>query len=78
MFFTQQIYNLVEAILYVRKNEITARIVFLHAYETAADIPSELEANVKLLDEAFPVCSLGPIILSYRVDSLHAAAVYHP
>lgn len=44
-----------EAVLYIRSNEITARIVFLHAYEDAADIPPELEANVKLLDEAFPV-----------------------
>lgn len=50
-----QIHNLMEAVLYVRKNEITARIIFLHAYENIEDIPSELEANVKILDEAFPV-----------------------
>lgn len=50
-----QIYNILEAILYVRKNELTARVIFLHAYENALGIPSEMEANVKILDEAFPV-----------------------
>jgi hypothetical protein len=45
----------VEAISYIKKNEVTARIVFAHAYDVASDIPSELEANVKILDEAFPV-----------------------
>ncbi|KAG8924000.1 hypothetical protein FRC00_005620 [Tulasnella sp. 408] len=49
------IYNLVEAILYVRKNEMTARIILLHAYENAIEIPTEMEANVKILDEAFPL-----------------------
>lgn len=42
-------------ILYVRRNETTSRIIFIHAYESAMEIPSELEANVKILDEAFPV-----------------------
>lgn len=55
-YYIVQIYNLVEAILYVRRNELTARIIFLHAYDTVEDIPTELEANVKILDEAFPVC----------------------
>ncbi|KAG8857674.1 hypothetical protein FRB96_005692 [Tulasnella sp. 330] len=57
------IYNLVEAILYIRKNEITARIIFLHAYMNITDIPPELEANVKLLDEAFPAITLDLIFL---------------
>lgn len=50
-----QIYDLVEAISYIKRNEVTARIVFAHAYDAASHIPSELEANVKILDEAFPV-----------------------
>ncbi len=50
-----QIYDLVEAISYIKRNEVTARIVFVHAYDIASHIPSELEANVKILDEAFPV-----------------------
>lgn len=50
-----KIYNLVEAILYVRSNEPTKRIIFVHAYEDVETIPTELEANSKILDEAFPV-----------------------
>jgi len=57
------IHNLLEAILYVRKNEITSRIIFLHAYEHIEDTPAELEANVKILDEAFPSITLDLIFL---------------
>lgn len=49
-----QIHHLIDAILYVRRNEPTARIVFVHAYEHVDRIPTELIPNSKILDEAFP------------------------
>ncbi|KIM22963.1 hypothetical protein M408DRAFT_269399 [Serendipita vermifera MAFF 305830] len=52
------IYHLVDSILYVRRNEPTARVVFMHAYQNVEDIPSELAPNVKILDEAFPSITL--------------------
>ncbi|KAG8821976.1 hypothetical protein FRC18_011138 [Serendipita sp. 400] len=52
------IYHLVEYILYIRRNEPTGRIIFLHAYQDVEDIPSELGPNVKILDEAFPAITL--------------------
>jgi hypothetical protein len=58
-----QIYNLVDSILYVRKNEPTARIVFIHAYQTVENIPSELAPNVKILDEAFPSITLDLVFV---------------
>jgi hypothetical protein len=53
-----QIYHLVDSVLYVRENEPTARIVFMHVYQNVDDIPSELAPNVKILDEAFPSITL--------------------
>jgi hypothetical protein len=58
-----QIYNLVDSVLYVRKNEPTARIVFIHAYQTVDNIPSELAPNVKILDEAFPSITLDLVFV---------------
>ena len=58
-----QIYNLVDSVLYVRKNEPTARIVFIHAYQTVENIPSELAPNVKILDEAFPSITLDLVFV---------------
>ncbi|KAJ9112318.1 hypothetical protein QFC19_000737 [Naganishia cerealis] len=45
---------MVEALIYVRNNENTSRVAFVHAYDLVDDIPSELVANAKLVDEAFP------------------------
>lgn len=33
-------------------------MVFIHAYEALDRIPSELEANCKILDEAFPAMTV--------------------
>ena len=49
-----QIHHLVDAILYVRQNEPTARIILVHAYEDIDSIPTELIPNGRILDEAFP------------------------
>ena len=52
-----------ESVLYVRRNEPTARIIFIHAYQTIESIPSELGPNIKILDEAFPSITLDLVFL---------------
>ncbi|KAB5594854.1 Transcription-associated protein 1 [Ceratobasidium theobromae] len=55
--------HLVEAMLYIRKNELTARVKFIHVYKDIESIPSELKANIKILDEAFPSITLDLIFI---------------
>jgi hypothetical protein len=54
--------------MYVKRNEPTARIIFIHAYETLDEIPSELIPNVKILDEAFPSITLDIIFVQGYFD----------
>jgi hypothetical protein len=57
------VHHLLEAVIYVKQNEPTARIVFIHAYKTVDEIPPELAPNVKILDEAFPSITLDLIFV---------------
>lgn len=49
--------------MYIRKNELAARVLFVHAYMDIQDIPSELKANIKILDEAFPSTTLDLVFI---------------
>lgn len=49
---------MIQVVLYTLSNEQTSRLVLIHAYETVEDIPSELQANARLLDEAFPALTI--------------------
>lgn len=49
--------------MYIRKNEPTARVMFAHAYTDVERTPSELKANIKILDEAFPSVTLDLIFV---------------
>ncbi|PVG04382.1 hypothetical protein CPB86DRAFT_843350 [Serendipita vermifera] len=60
------IYHLVDAILYVKRNEPTGKIIFMHAYQLVDEIPSELAPNVKILDEAFPSITLDLVFVQGR------------
>jgi len=44
-------------------------MIMLHAYDDIATIPSELEANSKILDEAFP---------GMTIDLIFFKGVYSP
>ncbi|CEL55150.1 hypothetical protein RSOLAG1IB_01158 [Rhizoctonia solani AG-1 IB] len=50
--------HLVRAIIYIRRNELTSRVKLVHAYKNISAIPSELRANTRILDEAFPSITL--------------------
>ncbi|KAI0245714.1 hypothetical protein BJV78DRAFT_1287290 [Lactifluus subvellereus] len=53
------IHVMLRALLSVEKNIPDARtVVFVHAYRSIGDIPSELHPNARLLDEAFPTITV--------------------
>ncbi|KAF8152993.1 amino acid permease-domain-containing protein [Crassisporium funariophilum] len=74
---TDEINNLFHMILYVRKNEETAYLKIVHFYEPEAGIPSELEANAKILDEAFPEITIDLILVPAPFTPPHLAALSH-
>ncbi|MGE5474458.1 MAG: APC family permease [Ignavibacteriales bacterium] len=45
--------NLLEVMLYVRKNEQTKHIKFVHLYKNKAEVPPKLKDDIKWIDEAF-------------------------
>ncbi|KAJ7659422.1 hypothetical protein B0H17DRAFT_1145369 [Mycena rosella] len=49
-----RINHLLHMLLYVRENEETACVKIVHFSDADTGIPSELEANAKILDEVFP------------------------
>lgn len=64
-------------ILYVQKNEETSHLKIIHFYEEEkGGIPSELESNAKILDEAFPEITIDLLLVEGVFDphSVHALA----
>ncbi|KAL5635173.1 hypothetical protein ACGC1H_003014 [Rhizoctonia solani] len=55
--------HLVRAMLYIRKNELTSHVKLVHVYKTISTIPSELKANIRILDEAFPSITLDLVFI---------------
>ncbi|EJD46997.1 hypothetical protein AURDEDRAFT_113597 [Auricularia subglabra TFB-10046 SS5] len=67
---TDQIDTLLEMMLYVQDNEPTSCVKIVHFYANSIDtIPSELEANTHIIDEAFP---------HITVDLLFVQAAFTP
>ncbi|KAJ7651369.1 AAAP amino acid permease [Roridomyces roridus] len=64
---TDEISYLLRMLLYVRENEETSCVKLVHfnysGDEENAEIPSELEANAKILGEAFPEITIDLIIV---------------
>ncbi|KAK4054986.1 hypothetical protein OIO90_003327 [Microbotryomycetes sp. JL221] len=58
-----EIHRLHDMLVYVRENEETDLVKVVHCYPAIETIPSELEANCKLLDEALPSITVDLILL---------------
>lgn len=63
-----QISHLVAALRYIQKNESTANVKLCHVYNDKSAIPSELEANHRIVDECYPAITVDlvrelPLIL---------------
>ncbi|KJA23900.1 hypothetical protein HYPSUDRAFT_39416 [Hypholoma sublateritium FD-334 SS-4] len=74
---TDEINSLCRMILYVRKNEETSHLKIVHFYEDDEGIPSELEANAKILDEAFPEITIDLTLVNGTFEPASVAALSH-
>lgn len=45
------------------KNETTSRVIVIHCFQDLNDLPSELEANIQLVDEAYPKITVDLIFV---------------
>ncbi|KAJ7770096.1 hypothetical protein B0H16DRAFT_1673410 [Mycena metata] len=72
---TDEINQLLRMILYVRDNEETIKIV--HFNDGSHGIPPELEANAKILDEAFPEITIDLLIVQDLFAPVNVALLAH-
>ncbi|KAG5729852.1 hypothetical protein E4T56_gene13717 [Termitomyces sp. T112] len=74
---SDEVNHLFHMILYVSKNEETSCVKIVYFYEGEAGIPSELEANARILDEAFPEITVDLIIVNAPFDPPNVIALSH-
>ncbi|KAF7375410.1 Aaap amino acid permease [Mycena sanguinolenta] len=74
---TDAINLLLHMLLYVRENEETSCVKIVHFYDEENDVPSELEANAKILDEAFPEITIDLIIVHGMFSPANVASLAH-
>ncbi|KAJ7106514.1 amino acid permease-domain-containing protein [Mycena epipterygia] len=74
---TDEINHLLHMLLYVRENEETACVKLVHFCDAEEGIPSELEANAKILDEAFPEITIDLIIVEGAFSPSNVVALAH-
>ncbi|TRM67071.1 amino acid permease-domain-containing protein [Schizophyllum amplum] len=72
---TDEINYLFQMILYVRRNEETSCLKIVHFADEEDAVPSELEANAKILDEAFPELTIDLLIVRGTFDPATIAAL---
>ncbi|KAI4527006.1 hypothetical protein K525DRAFT_264562 [Schizophyllum commune Loenen D] len=72
---TDEINYLFQMILYVRRNEETSCLKIVHFVDEEDVVPSELEANAKILDEAFPDITVDLLIVRGTFDPANVAAL---
>ncbi|CAL1697826.1 unnamed protein product [Somion occarium] len=72
---TDEINRLFHKLLYVCENEETSRLKLVHFYDEEGGIPSEMEANWKILDEAFPEITVDLVLVRGPFNPLNVAAL---
>ncbi|KAF8635626.1 hypothetical protein AX15_000265 [Amanita polypyramis BW_CC] len=74
---TDEINRLFQMVSYVQKNEVTSCIKIIHFYAEEEGLPSELEANAKILDEAFPETTIDLFLIQGEFNPESVAALAH-
>ncbi|KAJ7035940.1 amino acid permease-domain-containing protein [Mycena alexandri] len=74
---TDEINHLLHMLLYVRENEETSCVKIVHFSDEENGVPSELEANAKILDEAFPETTIDLIIVQGMFSPANVASLAH-
>jgi hypothetical protein len=52
-----------KAIQYIKKNEDTGQVKFIHIYQSLNDVPDNLEAHHRMLDEVYPKIQIDLVII---------------
>ncbi|KAK4050620.1 hypothetical protein OIV83_003346 [Microbotryomycetes sp. JL201] len=60
---SDEIHRLHDMLVYVKQNEETDLVKVVHCFKAPDEIPSELEANCKILDEALPSITLDLVFI---------------
>lgn len=67
---SDELSTLMEALLYVQRNEPSiGRVILVHCYDSIGEIPTELEANHQLVDEAFPTITVDLVFIEARFEA---------
>lgn len=74
---TDEINVLFHKLLYVSQNEETSCLKLVHFCDDELGVPSEMEANWKILDEAFPEITVDLILVRAPFTPVHVAALAH-
>ncbi|KAJ7775998.1 amino acid permease-domain-containing protein [Mycena maculata] len=74
---TDEVNHLLHMLLYVRENEETSCVKIVHFIDEENGIPSELEANAKILDEAFPEITVDLIVVLGTFSPANVVALAH-
>ncbi|EKM52801.1 uncharacterized protein PHACADRAFT_212012 [Phanerochaete carnosa HHB-10118-sp] len=74
---TDEINVLIHSLLYVSQNEETSCLKLVHFYDDEIGVPSEMEANWKILDEAFPEITVDLILVRETFTPSNVAALAH-
>ena len=62
---------LIQALDYVRNNEPSVgRVILVHCYSDIDSIPTELESNHQLVDEAFPSITVDLVFIEAPFDAV--------
>ncbi|KAI0689016.1 amino acid permease-domain-containing protein [Cytidiella melzeri] len=74
---SDEINVLFHKLLYVSQNEETSCLKLVHFYDDEYGIPSEMEANWKILDEAFPEITVDLVLVQGCFTPSSVAALAH-
>ncbi|KAI0070664.1 hypothetical protein K474DRAFT_1669815 [Panus rudis PR-1116 ss-1] len=74
---TDEINRLFHKLMYVSQNEETSCLKLVHFYDEEDGIPSEMEANWKILDEAFPEITIDLVLVHGQFNPSNVAALAH-
>lgn len=67
---TDELSTLVDALRYIESNEPSiGRVILVHCYDSVGNIPTELESNHQLVDEAFPHITVDLIFVEAAFDA---------
>ncbi|KAF7440164.1 hypothetical protein PC9H_000508 [Pleurotus ostreatus] len=72
-----EIHILSRMLIYAYRNEVTSCVKIIHFTDNEKGMPSELEANARILDEAFPQITIDLVIVYAPFSPVSVATLAH-